>query len=232
MKKSKNTIINAKKYSSKYHLKKEMEIIIEKLNEYNRAFQLYKCLLKEDNKAIIYKHFPYLFTIILNSLEEKFVLGLYKTIYDIDSNGKNICIIDIIKRYEKDKKHFTEKKYYYINRIDINKKVRRYLNPIEIKICINKIKSDLNNSKELKLFLHDFRRKTIAHLDKKYSFNSNIKYSKKAIKLDDIESLINIFAEDMNNLYNSLFGISYTFLYNESDELQYLNNIIKSYLNE
>ena len=60
---------NSKSYSSKYHLKKEMEIIIEKLYDIKRTFQLYQRLLSEDSHATLFKNFPYMFSIIIKAME-------------------------------------------------------------------------------------------------------------------------------------------------------------------
>lgn len=226
----KNT--DKKKYSSKYHLKKEIEIIIEKLYDLKRTFQLYRNLRSEGNKQIICDNFPHMFSIIIQSMEEKVLLGLYKVVFDKDKNDRNICITDIIESYNNCKKNFTEKKYYYIKDINSSKRIRRYLNPIEIELCINKIKNDLFNVKGLKEFLRNYRSKRLAHLDKKYSFNSKIRYSKESITYEKIEKFIDLLIDDMNSLYNSIFGISYAFLYNELDELEYLNKIITEKINK
>lgn len=208
-----------------------MEIIIEKLYDIKRTFQLYKRLLSGDSHTTLCKNFPYMFSIIIKAMEEKFVLGLYKVVYDKGDNGKNICVSDIIDIYNKNKIYFTEKKYYYVKNIDSNKRIRRYLNPKEIDLCIIQINKDLNKTKGMKEFLRNFRRKNLAHLDKKYTFNKRIKYYKGKITYIDIERLIDDLLEDMNGLYNSIFGISYAFLYNELDELEYLNNVVISNIN-
>lgn len=221
-----------KKYSSKYHLKKELEIIIEELYSIKRTYQLYKKILSKENSEIIVNNFPYMFSIMIKAMEEKVILGLYKTVYDKDKDDKNICISDIIEIYNKNKTYFTEKKYYYIKHIDSNKKIRRYLNPKEIKDCFNQIDKDLKSIKGLKEFLRNFRRKKLAHLDKRYTFNTNIKYYKGKITLYDIEKFIDSMIEDMNNIYNSLFGSSYAFLYNELDELNALNKILNKSMND
>lgn len=221
-----------KKYSSKYHLKKELEIIIEELYSIKRTYQLYKKLLSKENSEIIVNNFPYMFSIMIKAMEEKVILGLYKTVYDKDKDDKNICISDIIEIYNKNKTYFTEKKYYYIKHIDSNKKIRRYLNPKEIKDCFNQIDKDLKSIKGLKEFLRNFRRKNLAHLDKRYTFNTNIKYYKGKITLYDIEKFIDSMIEDVNNIYNSLFGSSYAVLYNELDELKALNKILNKSMND
>ena len=221
-----------KKYSSKYHLKKELEIIIEELYSIKRTYQLYKKLLSKENSEIIVNNFPYMFSIMIKAMEEKVILGLYKTVYDKDKDDKNICISDIIEIYNKNKTYFTEKKYYYIKHIDSNKKIRRYLNPKEIKDCFNQIDKDLKSIKGLKEFLRNFRRKNLAHLDKRYTFNTNIKYYKGKITLYDIEKFIDSMIEDVNNIYNSLFGSSYVVLYNELDELKALNKILNKSMND
>ena len=221
-----------KKYSSKYHLKKELEIIIGELYSIKRTYQLYKKLLSKENGEIIVNNFPYMFSIMIKAMEEKVILGLYKTVYDKDKDDKNICISDIIEIYNKNKTYFTEKKYYYIKHIDSNKKIRRYLNPKEIKDCFNQIDKDLKSIKGLKEFLRNFRRKNLAHLDKRYTFNTNIKYYKGKITLYDIEKFIDSMIEDVNNIYNSLFGSSYAVLYNELDELKALNKILNKSMND
>ena len=119
MTKVNNKLKNIKKYSSKYHLKREIEIIIEKLYDLKRTFQLYRSLLFEDNYSIICKNFPQMFAIMLKSMEEKVILGLYKIAYDNDSS---ISIIDIIETYKNNKNNFTEKKYYYVKSVDSDKK--------------------------------------------------------------------------------------------------------------
>ena len=223
---------NQKKYSSKYHLKKELEIIIEELYSIKRTYQLYKELLSKENSEIIVNNFPYMFSIMIKAMEEKVILGLYKTVYDKDKDDKNICISDIIEIYNKNKTYFTEKKYYYIKHIDSNKKIRRYLNPKEIKDCFDQIDKDLKSIKGLKEFLRNFRRKNLAHLDKRYTFNTNIKYYKGKITLYNIEKFIDSMIEDMNDIYNSLFGSSYAFLYNELDDLKALNKILNKSMND
>lgn len=225
------TLNSTKKYSSKYHLKKEIEIIIEKLYDIKRTYQLYRELLSEDNNSVICNKFPYMFSIIIKAMEEKTILGLYKIVYDKDNNDKNICISDVIETYKKNKTYFTEKRYYFIKNLENDKRIRRHLNPKKINTCIVQLDKNLKKIKGMKEFLRNFRRKNLAHLDKKFTFNTRIKYYKGKITYGDIEAFIDSLIDDMNDLYNSLFGTSYVFLYNELDELKYLNKLIKCNIN-
>ena len=98
-----------KKYSSKYHLKKEFEIILNKMYIINLDFELYKNLKSGEIKKYITDYIPYTSQIILNSLFNNIILELSKIIIDnSDYKGyENICIKNLLKKYEDNNYYFT-----------------------------------------------------------------------------------------------------------------------------
>lgn len=98
---------NLTKYSSRYHIEKEIDIIMNRLNITKQNFQLFKHLKLEENIEYICEQFPYMFSIILNSLEERALLELAKLVVDFDNDS--ITLNDIYSKYCFNKKVFKEK---------------------------------------------------------------------------------------------------------------------------
>lgn len=98
---------NKQKYSSKYHIEKEIDIIMNRLNIAKQNLQLFKELKSEKNVNTICSQFSYMFTIILNSLQEKSLLELAKLVVDYDNDS--ITINDLYNHYKKNKEIFRQK---------------------------------------------------------------------------------------------------------------------------
>lgn len=72
--------------------------------------------------------------------------------------------------YNTNKDFLKEKKYYYVKEWGTNKRKRIYFNNNDINIKIAKLKNDLNQNNNIKVFLKQYRNKKLAHNDKKYGF--------------------------------------------------------------
>lgn len=212
------------KYKSKYYLKKEIDIIMICLHKINRSFKLFKELSSGDNYKYICSSIPHSMEIILDTLFESVLLELSKLLCDKDK--KSITILDIISLYKTDKQYFKEKKYYYAIDINTGQKVRRNFNNVDVQKNINKLENDIKNNQMVIKYLGKRRNKSLAHNDKKFQYKK-MKYSNKKILYSDIESLIRVLIEDINMISSNIFGVTYAFINNEKEEIEYLCNLIK-----
>ena len=80
-------------YKSKYYLKKEINILMLRLYDIKKAFQLFKELSSKDNYELFCKKFPYIMHIILQSLKEKSLIELSKIICDEDKKSISIKLL-------------------------------------------------------------------------------------------------------------------------------------------
>ena len=149
------------KYNSKYHIDKEIDIIMNKLYIIKRSFQVYKELKSEKNVKIICNQFPYLFSLILDSLEYRIFIELSKLVNDNYSDS--ISIIDLYKKYIENKAVFKVKKYYYVYEYSTKKRIRHYFEYRNIDKAMEHLKSDLINNDKILKYLHRKRNKSLAH---------------------------------------------------------------------
>lgn len=156
-------------YKSKYYLKKEINILMYRLYDIKKSFQLFKLISSKENHEVFCKNFPYMMHTILQALKEKSLIELSKIICDDDK--KSISINDILKMYDTNKDFFKERKYYYVKEWDTGKRKRIYFDKNDIKNNIEILKSDLNQNNNIKIFLKKYRNKKLAHNDKKYGFD-------------------------------------------------------------
>lgn len=212
-------------YKSKYYLKKEINILMLRLYDIKKAFQLFKELSSKDNYELFCKKFPYIMHIILQSLKEKSLIELSKIICDEDK--KSISINDILKIYNTNKEFFKEKNYYYVKEWGTNKRKRIYTDNGDIKNKIEKLENDLKQYNNIKTFLKKYRNKKLAHNDKKYGFDKRNKYSKEKVTYYDVDRFIDILIEDVNNISSCIFGVTYVFTYDEIDEVNYIKDLLK-----
>lgn len=221
---------NQKEYTSKYYLKKEFEVILNKIYIIKQNFELFKVLKSDETKKNITDNMPYTCQIILNSLFNTIILELSKIIVDnSDYKGmENVCVKNFLKKYENNKSLFKEKKYYYVTEINNNKRHRINLdNMASSKIISEYMKLEKEN-KNLIAYLNKKRNKTIAHNDKQYSFNRKIKYTKNVVTYEQLDNFIDSIYEIVNNLNKSIFGITTINTYYFRDELLWLNELIKN----
>lgn len=213
-------------YKSKYYLKKEINILMLRLYDIKKAFQLFKELSSKDSYELFCKKFPYIMHIILQSLKEKSLIELSKIICDEDK--KSISVNDILKIYHTNKELFKEKNYYYVKEWGTNKRKRIYTNNGDIKNKIDNLENDLKQYNNIKTFLKKYRNKKLAHNDKKYGFDKRNKYSKEKVFYDDVDRFIDILIEDVNNISSCIFGVTYVFTYDEIDEVNYIKELLKN----
>ncbi len=159
---------NLPNFSSKYHIEKEIDIIMNKLNIIKQNFQLFKLLKSEDNIEYICKQFPCTFSIILDSLEERALLELTKLVGDHNNNC--ITLNDIRTKYQFSKNIFKEKKYYYVKDASNGKRHRMHFDYRNIDTSMKKLNNDLEANKKLVEYLKNRRNKSFAHNDKKNVF--------------------------------------------------------------
>lgn len=215
------------KYSSKYHIEKEIDIIMNRLNIAKQNLQLFKELKSEKNVNTICSQFPHTFSIILNSLQEKALLELTKLVVDFEKiDTTSITIYDLYNHYQKNKDIFKVKKYYMVKDIDTEKRHRFYFDTKDIDISMKKLMYDLQANIKISKYLKRRRHKSIAHNDKKLSFDTKNKYSKDKITYQELGNFINLLIEDVNEISSCIFGKQYAFIYSEIDEINYLRDVL------
>jgi uncharacterized membrane protein YgaE (UPF0421/DUF939 family) len=215
---------NKQKYSSKYHIEKEIDIIMNRLNIAKQNLQLFKELKSEKNVNTICSQFSYMFTIILNSLQEKSLLELAKLVVDYDNDS--ITINDLYNHYKKNKEIFRQKKYYMVKDMVTKKRYRFYFDVKNIDVPMQKLKNDLQVNSRVINYLKRRRNKSLAHNDKKLTFDTKIKYIKDRITYQEIENFIGVLIKDINEISSCIFGKQYAFIYSEIDEVNYLSDVL------
>lgn len=214
---------------SKYRLKKELNIIILNLYNVKQNFQLFKKLKSGEYVEYISRQFPSMFNLILNSLINNCSMGLVKLVGDRAEDC--ITIYDIIRMYEENNELFVNKQFYYCKDVDTEKKHRLKFDLKSVKECIKKLQKDLKDNSKITKFLKQNRNKFLAHNDKILLFNKKAKIKdydpKIKVTYEEVEKFIDLLLEDLNSLSSSLFGITYAFLYEENDEIEFLKEILK-----
>lgn len=216
---------------SKYKIKKEIEIIIHKLFVIKKEFYLRKNLTTGENLEYICRKFPYMFSTIIDSLDNNYQINLIKLLNDDNKYHNNICISDIIRLFNNNSNIFVTKKYCFIPCNGEKKFKKKFeLHPDDINTLFKKLKSDIISNQKIIDYLKCRRNKSLAHNDKKFNFDPfRNKFTKKRIQYSEIESLINILMEDMTDIYYSLYGIKYYYNFEEKSELIFLKDILKNF---
>ena len=213
------------KYKSRYYLKKEIEVIMNNLYQIDKRYRLFKSLCSGDCYELICLKIPYSMKVVLNSLFDNTIIGLWKLL--CDENEKSATVYDVIRLYKTNRDFFKEKKYYYAIDISIGKRVRIDFKYKDVQKSIAKLEDDLKNNKDIIKFIRKYRNKSLAHNDKKFKFDRKNKYSNKKILYTDIEKLINTLIEDMNFISRDVFGNTHRFIHEEDKEVEYICNLIR-----
>ena len=216
-----------KNKTSKYNIKKEMDLIVKKIYHIKQTFNVFQKIRLEEEYKSISDRLPYTSSVILSALFNEVILGLSKLI--VDGDNQNLCIYAFLKKYRNNKNDFKEQKYINLKDREIDKRSRLYLESGEIEKDIEDLENFLKNNKHIKDYISKLRSKDIAHNDRKMNFNKNYKPEELKIKVtyEDIEMLIDNLFKHMNNIYCTLFKTSFAFYDDITPELKYLNNILK-----
>lgn len=215
---------NKQMYSSKYHIEKEIDIIIKRLYIAKQNLQLIALLTSEKNESIFYNHLPHTLNIILKSLQEKALLELSKLVVDFKDNC--ITINDLYNHYQNNRDTFKVKKYYIVKEYGSEKRHRFYFDTKDIDISMQKLKHDLLVNIKICKYLKRRRNKSLAHNDKKLSFDTKNKYTKDKITYKELEDFINLLINDVNEISYCIFGKQYALIYPEIEEINYLRDIL------
>ena len=212
---------------SKYYIKKEIDLLIMKINVLRQNYLIYKQIKFKGGYENIAKFLPYTSNIILTALIDKILMELSKLV--VDGNDNDLCIYSFIKKYKADRKSFKEKKYIYVKDIDSDKKHRMYIDTNEIEDDINNLEKFLNDNKHIRSYLKKIRDKKIAHNDRKMNFKSNYLpvELKQKITYEELSNFIDGLFKNMNTIYSTLFKIQYAYLEETEHELKYLNEILE-----
>ena len=116
-----------KNYNSKYYFKKEINFLLNKLYIIKTNFELFKSLKSGDEKTYITDNIPFFGQVVLTALSKNMILELSKIIVDTpDFRGdENICIANLLEKYNQNKGILNLKKYYYVTGIEDNKRHRK-----------------------------------------------------------------------------------------------------------
>ena len=221
----------AKKFNSKYYLKKEIDYLLIKMYQIKVSFEIFKDLKSGEEKKFITDNIPFFSQTILTALSQNIFLELSKIIVDTpDFRGEeNICLSNLIKKYNNNKSLFKLKKYYYARNVDNNKRVRINLPNTNINGIISNLSKKINVKNKIYNYLRKLRHKELAHNDKAFGFKTRKKFIKGIVTYKEIEDYINELYNDLNELYRSIFSTSVAFRYEHKDELKWLTKIIKDY---
>ena len=215
-----------KHVKSRYYIKKEIDLIIMKINILKQYYFIFRKLYFVDGYCNINKTIPHTMTYINTALIEKVIIELYKILSDQHDNV--ISIHNFLEEFHKHRNDFREQKYIIIKQIDSNKKERLYIDTDKIEKNIEELESFLNNNKKIINYINKDRNKVIAHNDKKMNFNK--KYKPKELKVVvtylELCNFIDELFKKMNNIYCTLYKIQYADLEETDCELKYLNKIL------
>lgn len=219
-----------KKFNSKYYLRKEIDYLLNKMYQIKTSFELFKDLKLGEEKKYITDNIPFFSQIVLSALSKNVFLELSKIIVDTPdySGDENICVSNLIDKYNKNKSIFKLKKYYYVTSIDDNKKYRRNLSNQNIDVIITNLSQKIDKKNKIYKYLKNNRNKELAHNDKAFGFKTNKKFIKEIVTYKEIEDYINELYNDLNELNKSLFSTTTVFRYEHKDELKWLTEIIKN----
>ena len=207
-----------KHVKSRYYIKKEIDLIIMKINVLKQYYFIFTKLYFVDGYCNIKKTIPHTMTYIKTALIEKVIIELYKIVVDQDDNV--VSIYNFLKGFHKHRNDFREQKYIIIKKIDSNKKARLYIDTDKIEKNIEELELFLNNNKKIINYINKDRSKVIAHNDKKMNFNKKYKPNelKVVVTYLELSNFIDELFKKMNNIYCTL--------YKTDSELKYLNEIL------
>ena len=216
-----------KSYVSKYYIKKEINLLMMKIIVIRQNYIILKQLKFKDGCVNIRKTIPHATGYILTALLDKIIIELSKLV--VDDGENDLCINSFIRKYEKNKTHFKEQKYIYVDEYGTNKRHRHYFDTNDVEKNFEDLKYFLEKNNNIKKFLHKTRNKKVAHNDRKISFNS--KYlpieMKQKITYDEIDQFIDGLLNNMNKIYFTLFKTQYDYYDGVYSELKYLNEILE-----
>ena len=215
-----------KQVKTRYYIKKEIDLIIMKINVLKQYYFIFKKLYFVDEYCIINKTLPNTMIYINTALIEKVIIELYKIVVDQDDNV--ISIHNFLKEFHKHRNDFREQKYIIIKNIDSNKKSRLYIDTDKIEKNIEELELFLNNNKKIINYINKDRNKVIAHNDRKMNFNKKYKPSelKVVVTYLELNNFIDELFKKMNEIYCTLYKIQYADLEGTDYELKYLNKIL------
>lgn len=218
-----------KNYNSKYYLKKEINFLLNKLYIIKTNFELFKSLKSGDEKTYITDNIPFFGQVVLTALSKNMILELSKIIVDTpDFRGdENICIANLIEKYNQNKGILKLKKYYYVTGIEDNKRHRINLSNQSVDTIITSLSKKIDPKNKIYKYLKNNRHKELAHNDKAFGFKSQKKFIKEIVTYEELENYINKLYDDLNELNRSLFSTTTIYTYNFKEELQWLVDIIK-----
>lgn len=219
-----------KKFNSKYYLGKEIDYLLNKIYRIKASFELFKDLKLGEEKKYITDNIPFFSQLVLSALSQNVFLELSKIIVDTpDFRGdENICVANLIDKYNNNNCIFKLKKYYYVTSIDDNKKHRVNLSNQNIDIIIKNLSKKIDKKNKIYKYLKNNRHKELAHNDKAFGFKTRKKFIKEIVTYKEIEDYINELYNDLNELNKSLFSTTTVFIYEYKDELKWLTEIIKN----
>lgn len=218
-----------KNYNSKYYFKKEINFLLNKLYLIKTNFELFKSLKSGDEKTYITDNIPFFGQVVLTSLSKNMILELSKIIVDTpDFRGdENICIANLIEKYNQNKGILKLKKYYYVTGIKDNKRHRINLSNQSVDTIITSLSKKIDSKNKIYKYLKNNRHKELAHNDKAFGFKSQKKFIKEIVTYEELENYINKLYDDLNELNRSLFSTTTIYTYDFKEELQWLVDIIK-----
>lgn len=163
----------------KKQLDDELTRYLNNIIEVRNNFALYKLIKLEDTIKTVNKY-SHIFLIVVNSLENSFLVQLYKLL-DKDEQKNLFRMIDLCKNNIK----------YFENQ----KKLKTKLKDLELYLNLNKdiIKSIIN-----------IRHKFIAHSDRKYFKSPQKVFEENDIKNNELENLIENLYKFVKSIYSNL----------------------------
>lgn len=215
------------KYASKYYIKKDIKLMIEKTNIIRQEYLIFKKLKFSDGYTNIKKAIPISSHYLLDALFEKILLELSKLLGD--SDYKDLCIDSFIARYNNHPDLHKSKKYYMIKDLNTNKRHRVYLKNTDIVIEINNLITLVNKHQSTIRYIKKLRNKKLGHNDRKLLYNPRNKPPELKINILYVEiwNLIDELFSQLNKIYLSLFGGLYAPLETGDFELKRLNEILE-----
>jgi len=218
------------KYSSPHYIKKEIKLLLYKLFTLKRNIDLFLTIIEKKDGNYLLKYLPNISTVVLDSLNNRIILELFKLIVDSDKN--DLSVQSLLNKYSKHKTIFKNKKYVYIFDKKTGMRKRFYINTTRIEDCFNKLKYDLDNCNVSIKTLSVYRNKLIAHNDKSYNYDNRLIYDEEVILYEDISKTVKLLISDLNDIHLSIIGNKIEIEYHEKEEFELLSNVFNSYLKE
>ncbi len=216
-----------KAVKSRYYIKKEIDLIIVKINILRQNYYIFRKLYFVDGYQNIGKFIPHTLNFINIALLDKIIIELYKIVADKDKNV--LSIPNFLKEFHNHRCDFREQKYIYVKDIDSSKKERLYLDTNELEKDIQELEVFLENNKKIIDYIKKDRNKIIAHNDKKMTFKKNYKPKelRTVIVYKELSDFIDELFSKMNNIYCTMYKTQYAYLEETDSELKHLNNILE-----